>query len=98
MKHMISISTVEAMLICKALNADFKNSADKQIAERLHNQITEKVEYDLNDYRCKDCKHFECDYYKPNKGKCIVKSIGRWIDKRYAKTKACKGDFELKGE
>ena len=48
MKHTIEISTVDALLIVQLLHDNhFKNVVDKAIAERLRNEIIEKVGRDL---------------------------------------------------
>ena len=50
MKHTIEISTVDALLIVQLLhNNHLENEIDKSIAERLRNEILEKVGKELSD-------------------------------------------------
>lgn len=48
MKHLISITTVDALIILKALqNYDFQNDVDRKCADRLIESITKNVVKDL---------------------------------------------------
>lgn len=47
MKHTVEISTVEALLINKALRLDMQNGADNEMAENLIDKINRRVEKDL---------------------------------------------------
>lgn len=50
MKHTIEISTVDALLITQLLHDNhLENEIDKSIAERLRNEILEKVGKELSD-------------------------------------------------
>ena len=50
MKHTIEISTVDALLIVQLLHDNYlENEIDKAIAERLRNEILEKVGKELSD-------------------------------------------------
>lgn len=50
MKHTIEISTVDALLIAQLLHDNhLENEIDKSIAERLRNEILEKVGKELSD-------------------------------------------------
>ncbi len=51
MKHLIEISTIDALLIVQLLHDNyFENDADKLIAERLRNEIIEKVGKELSEH------------------------------------------------
>lgn len=50
MKHTIEIRTVDALLIVQLLHdSHLENEIDKLIAERLRNEIIEKVAKDLSE-------------------------------------------------
>lgn len=79
--HFIKMSTVETMVVCKALdNFEFQNEVDKAMAERLSAEIKKKVANSLKvtdlDNKCGSCKwarhrhgsiiDCECPEKKPN--------------------------------
>lgn len=95
MKHNISITTAEALLINKALRMDMQNEIDNDMALKLIYDINGIVTYDLRDYRCRDCKYYEARQgVHKQRGKCTKKSNYAWEDVRYGRTKACKKYFE----
>lgn len=95
MNHVLTISTADVMLICKALQMDMQNDVDNEMAKRLHDKIADGVAYDLKDYRCENCKHFQIYQDRPNKGRCVLKS--KICDHmKYKKTRACRKYFEVK--
>ena len=54
MKHTIEISTVDALLIIQLLHDNnLQNKTDKLIAERLRNEIIEKVGKELTEQQAK---------------------------------------------
>ena len=54
MKHTIEIDTVDALLIVQLLHENYlKNETDKLIAERLRNEIIEKVGKELSERQIK---------------------------------------------
>lgn len=54
MKHTIKISTVDALLIIQLLHDNnLQNETDKLIAERLRNEIIEKVGKELTEQQAK---------------------------------------------
>ena len=99
MKHQVSITTAEALVINKALRMDLGNEVDNALAKRLIEQINDKVTYDLQDYRCENCKKFDRNQGKNRaKGCCVARSGWGYKDMRYARSKACKSYFEKEEE
>lgn len=47
MEHNITITTIEALLICNALGMDMQNSGDNDMANSLHERIALSVAKDL---------------------------------------------------
>lgn len=90
------MTTVEAMLLTKALASDLGNEIDNDMAKRLYERIKESVGYDLKDYRCNNCVHYKIGRYRKNRGECKVRSGYGYTDIRYGRTKACKKYFEEK--
>lgn len=104
MKHQISISTVDALVINKALRMDLQNEVDNEIAKQIIDRINLTVEKDLKKRKqptdltnkCGSCK-----WAKPRTGKsvcyidCVCPSkTPNW----FARTnKACK-KYEKEGE
>lgn len=80
----------------KALGMDMGNDIDNDIAARVKQKLTDSVEYDLKNYRCKDCVHYQRSPGRRERGQCMVHSHYSYVDMRYGYTKACKKAFEPK--
>lgn len=77
MKHRITITTIDALVIIKALRNDLGNETDNRLAENLIDNITEKVAKDLNGGQY-DCSCF-VDY--PNESHRKINGSWKCVDK-----------------
>lgn len=75
MKHQINISTVDALVINKALRMDLQNEVDNEIARQIIDRINLTVEKDLKKRTQPtdlNNKCGSCVWAKPRKAHCLI--------------------------